>query len=582
MIRVVAKFGQLILLCLLPLSAASSTFERVSNFALLDQHGVQHELREYGDSKAIVILSTAASCTKNIDLLPKYRLLRTTWEREGVVFLSIASSSEQNVDNIRLMDELYHWDMPILLDESQLVAEDLGLTRAGQLVVIEPNRLQVLYRGGLDEDLDSNDVKLGLGEALAAATESNFETFSITVNELGDGCELSFPSKNRHLAATPDYAETVAPILQEKCANCHVEGGVGPFAMSSHQMVQGWSPMMREVLMTKRMPPAQVDPNINHFDNANYMSAQELQALIHWIDAGSPRGKTLEDPLTKIAPIEAQWQLGEPDFIVAVPAITVPATGVLDYENVTINLPFDKEVWVKSVQHIPGDSRVLHHLLSFIVPANYDERIVEGENDEYRELLESYAPGKEAASTYPQSSGVRIPKGSAVQMSLHYTPFGKEVIDRTRIGLYFASEEPAHQYSTYSLSHGGKNIRIPAGVNDHKMSASHVFAEDIVLHGLRPHMHYRGKHMRMSVIYPNGTQADILNVPDYSFAWQPTYRLSEPMRLPAGSRVLIEGAFDNSEYNLGNPDPRAIVKGGAQSWDEMFIGYFSYHKATAI
>ena len=50
------------------------------------------------------------------------------------------------------------------------------------------------------------------------------------------------------------------------------------------------------------------------------------------------------------------------------------------------------------------------------------------------------------------------------------------------------------------------------------------------------------------------------------------------MLLPEGSRVVIEGAFDNSQYNLGNPDPDATVRGGAQSWDEMFIGYFSYHK----
>ena len=73
---------------------------------------------------------------------------------------------------------------------------------------------------------------------------------------------------------------------------------------------------------------------------------------------------------------------------------------------------------------------------------------------------------------------------------------------------------------------------------------------------------------------------EIINVPDYNFAWQPTYRLSEPMLLPAGSRVMIEGAFDNSQYNLGNPDPAAAVTGGAQSWDEMFIGYLSYNKTS--
>jgi hypothetical protein len=345
-------------------------------------------------------------------------------------------------------------------------------------------------------------------------------------------------------------------------------------------MVQGWSPMMKEVVMTKRMPPAQVDPAVNHFDNARYMDAGELQTLIHWIDAGSPRGESEVDPLTLITAPESVWDLGEPDYIVEVPTFTIPATGVLDYENITINLSLEEDVWIKSVQHLPGDRRVLHHLLSFIVPADYEERIVEGENDSYREFLEGYAPGKDGAVTYPDNSGMFVPQGSAVQMSLHYTTFGKETVDNTLLGLYFAETEPEFQYSTYSLSHSGSNLVIPAGVSEHKMSASHLFEDEIMLHGLRPHMHYRGKHMRFSVVYPDGSRADIINVPDYNFAWQPTYRLSEPMLLPAGSRVIVEGAFDNSQYNLGNPDPAAVVTGGAQSWDEMFIGYFSYYKTA--
>ena len=165
-----------------------------------------------------------------------------------------------------------------------------------------------------------------------------------------------------------------------------------------------------------------------------------------------------------------------------------------------------------------------------------------------------------------------IPNDSAVQMSLHYTTFGKEAVDKTLLGLYFADEKPDHQYSTYSLSHGGRNIVIPPRANEHTMSASYVFEDEVMLHGLRPHMHYRGKYMRMGVIYPDGTKDEIINVPDYNFAWQPTYRLADPMLLPAGSRVMIEGAFDNSQYNLGNPDPDAEVRGGAQSWEEMCIG----------
>jgi hypothetical protein len=70
-----------------------------------------------------------------------------------------------------------------------------------------------------------------------------------------------------------------------------------------------------------------------------------------------------------------------------------------------------------------------------------------------------------------------------------------------------------------------------------------------------------------------------MNVPNYNFAWQPTYRLSTPKSLPAGTRVVTDGVYDNSKFNRGNPDPDATVRGGLQSWDEMFIGYFTYTQA---
>lgn len=566
---------------------ANAKLDKVDNFTLLDHTGMSHQLREYGDSKAVVLIAIANQCEANLASLHKYQLLKTTWEREGVSFLAIASSPDDKLSDLQSLADLYRLEFPILHDKSQLVAENLGISKAGELLVIDPVRLNVIYRGGLDiearrarpeRSIEARPGTEFLANALKTAVGESASNIEFTEVAETMGCELKFPARDSHQSDIPDYATDVAPILKEQCVSCHREGGIGPFALDSHMMVQGWSPMMKEVLMTKRMPPAQVDPNIRHFTNARYMDIGEMQTLIHWIDAGSPAGEFAVDPLSDVQAPSSEWELGEPDYIVEVPAFTVPATGVLDYENVTINLPFEEDKWIKSVQHIPGDRRVLHHLLSYIVPADYEERIVEGENDSYREFLEGYAPGKDEAATYPEGSGVFLPKGSAVQMSLHYTTFGKEAVDKTRLGLYFAETNPTHQYSTYALSHGGKNLEIPPGVQEHKMRASHVFDDQVLLHGLRPHMHYRGKYMRFWVVYPDGQQEQILNVPDYNFNWQPTYRMSEPMLLPAGSRVMIEGAFDNSQYNLGNPDPGAVVRGGAQSWDEMFIGYFSYHK----
>ena len=68
--------------------------------------------------------------------------------------------------------------------------------------------------------------------------------------------------------------------------------------MSDHKMVQGWSRMMKEVLMTRRMPPGQIDPHVGRpIRDMVEMTPEELQTLVHWIDAGAPMDEGAQDPL---------------------------------------------------------------------------------------------------------------------------------------------------------------------------------------------------------------------------------------------------------------------------------------------
>jgi len=171
-----------------------------------------------------------------------------------------------------------------------------------------------------------------------------------------------------------------------------------------------------------------------------------------------------------------------------------------------------------------------------------------------------------------------LPKDATFSFQMHYTTFGKEVVDQTKVGLWFydKDEQPEYKYLTKPVSFGGSNLVLRPNEAEHAMNNSYVFENDTMLYAMRPHMHYRGKAFRFSAVYPDGRREILMNVPNYNFAWQPTYRLTEPKFLPAGTRVVNDAVFDNSQYNPGNPDPNTTVKGGAQSWDEMFIGYYTY------
>jgi len=69
------------------------------------------------------------------------------------------------------------------------------------------------------------------------------------------------------------------------------------------------------------------------------------------------------------------------------------------------------------------------------------------------------------------------------------------------------------------------------------------------------------------LIYPDGREEIVLDVPHYDFNWQLTYRTS--LKIPKGSRMHVQFTYDNSAANRYNPDPSKWVYYGGQSWEEM-------------
>ncbi|MEW6160907.1 MAG: hypothetical protein AB1813_26050, partial [Verrucomicrobiota bacterium] len=157
---------------------------------------------------------------------------------------------------------------------------------------------------------------------------------------------------------------------------------------------------------------------------------------------------------------------------------------------------------------------------------------------------------------------------------MHYTTTGQEETDATQLGLYVHDAKPALELKTGSAY--TTSLNIPPGASDYERQAEFRFSKAAWIYEMSPHMHYRGARFRYEAIYPDGSRETLLSVPNYRFEWQTLYRFAEPKRMPAGTRLLCIGAFDNSALNPYNPDPTATVTFGEQTFDEMFIGYFNY------
>ena len=147
-------------------------------------------------------------------------------------------------------------------------------------------------------------------------------------------------------------------------------------------------------------------------------------------------------------------------------------------------------------------------------------------------------------TVYPDGTGRWVRKGQQLRTNLHYHPNGTAMTDQTRVGLYWGKGELKKE--VVSAVTGDVGFRIPPREKNHEMHAVYVVDQDINVVSYFPHMHLRGKDMRMTATLPDGTKKTLLNVPAYDFNWQLFYYPKERVALPRGTRVDVVAHYDNS------------------------------------
>jgi peroxiredoxin len=568
----VSGCSSLILACLLSAVFGTDAWgaaarREVANFNLLDLRGANHELYR-ADGKVVVLFFTGTGCPIARKSTSTLKELRDAFGGRGVSFWLINTyAGDSTRDAQKEAGELGLFGFPYLRDPRQGVALSLGVQRTAEVVAIETERWEVIYQGALDDRFAEGAEKpKPQARYLRDALESHLSGRPVDLARTqARGCRLTFAEVGGD-AGVPSYAKEVAPLLKTHCVECHREGAIGPWAMDGHARVKNYARMIEEVLLTRRMPPWDPDPDFGKFANAHSMTREETQTLQRWVAAGAPRGDG-PDPLAEALPPLPDWVMGKPDVVLRLPnPEQIPATGVLEYRHIEIANPFTNEVWVAATDIKPGNRKVVHHAILYVkAPGIRDDGTGNGLH------FCGWAPGT-PPSRYPAGVAKRLPAGATLTLEMHYTTSGAPETDQTEVAFYLA---PGPQPRNVEVRRAEDfHLEVPPGSNEARHSATYAFRKPATLYSLAPHMHVRGKWMRYELLLPDGKRETLLNVPRYDFNWQHGYGLAEPRKVPAGAWLLVTGAFDNSAKNPSNPDPSQRVRFGLQSWDEMFIGFF--------
>jgi hypothetical protein len=407
------------------------------------------------------------------------------------------------------------------------------------------------------------------------------------------------------------FTKDVLPILQKNCQSCHRPGQIAPMSLLTYQDSRPWARSIKGKVESRQMPPWFANPQHGRFANDRSLSQHDIETIAKWVDGGTPQGDEKDAPPPIDWPADG-WQI-KPDVVVRGPEFRVPAHApqdVVEWTTFLIPSGFTKDTWITSLEIKPSVLPVTHHICFTFQPHRpevkyYEANWSESPRDDEGAAIKTaapppaprpgparaqrhtppgsdgaggfncYVPGRGADDYRPFNAGKLIPANSDISIQVHYTPVGKEVVDRPLIGFTVAESAPEKRWMSYGIVGGGPNFAIPPNDANYKSPPFDLeFTADVDLVEMMPHMHVRGKDMTYHLVYPDGRDEVVLNVPKYDFNWQILYQPAKPIRAPKGTKMYVDAHYDNSTANKANPNPNRTVYLGRMTWEEMMAPFF--------
>lgn len=568
-----ARLAALMLVCLPVCTRAGAEEARppapgavIERLELVDvryrvRRGLDELLR---DRQALVLAFTTLDCPLANRYLPRLAALEAELAPRGVRVALVNAGPNDAMNAIAARALEAGVDLPLLKDHDAAAARTLGVGSTPEVVVVDAAR-RLVYRGRID------DRARVTGERPAPAREDLREALDdvlagrpVRVAETAvDGCRLAGPAP---APSTPPGFAQVLPILERRCNDCHRPGGQAPFALLTHDDAWAVAETIAEVVRDERMPPWSAAPGVGALDHVRALTLEERRTLLAWVAAGAPRGDAPVPPPPPPPP-DTGWLIDAPDLVISMPAdAELPAEGFVPYRYELLPYTFEADTWVAEAQLRPSNPRVMHHCnLAYLLPDDGYQR---------PHFITGQVPGGQPMRL-EAGLGFKVPAGAVLVLQIHYVTTGRPERDRISVGLRWPRATVRKQARHLRLDE--PRLEIPPGAPAHRVRVSRTLPADATGLAVFMHMHLRGRDATFLAHRPDGVTTPLLVIPAYGFDWQQTYFLSPgAVRLPRGTRVECVAHYDNSAWNPFNPDPKATVRYGPQTHDEMFFGFFFY------
>jgi hypothetical protein len=382
----------------------------------------------------------------------------------------------------------------------------------------------------------------------------------------------------------PTYGEHVAPIFNEKCVRCHQEGGIGPFRLDDYATARSWGNRIAAATEARVMPPYLMETggDCGSFDETTALSEEQIATIGSWVRNGAPEGTQTQLTLPALPTLANARAWTTPQFSPVVQGGDLAAFD--EYRCFRIPLGLEADTWATGVEVVPGNARLVHHVIGFIIdPAApalegsnadtmraLDQRDPErdgwpcfaaaGEGITVESIPISWGPGTGAYS-YPFGTGVRVRQDRELIVQVHYNMANagsQGQTDQTTVKLQLSDEvERQAIFVLPDLLLNTLATAQPAILPPGQASVPYVWTTSLEemmggpteapleLVSLGAHMHERGRRWTYEVDNGSGFEC-IGRVNRWDFNWQRKYDYLDPPALSSRSQLRLTCEYDTS------------------------------------
>jgi mono/diheme cytochrome c family protein len=337
------------------------------------------------------------------------------------------------------------------------------------------------------------------------------------------------------------FEREIVRILNSHCVMCHVDRGPS-FPLATYEQVWLAKRKISAEVLARHMPPWAALPGYGRFANENVVTLRESQFIVSWMEGLGPRnaGKVFTNTAAQAgvpqpAAVQAHidldaWQLGQPDLTRELDAVTVAPGREDDVVRTVLDLgaALPEARRVRAVEYVPGDRRVVRAAFFTV--------------QETGQWIGSWTPWY-GFMQLPAEAAYQLPAGAHIAAEIHYRHTSERVVDRGRIGLFFASTSaaPMSDFVVAARKESGAATRDGST----RFHAETILAADTALLALRLDVVRGLASIEVAARRADGTTDVLLFAKDIPLEWPTPYIFRDPVVLRRGTRLAMTAYIED-------------------------------------